>query len=160
MRDELEITMPTDREVTVRRKFDASPVMVFDAMTKPEILKLWYGQEGWELVVCDIDLRVGGAWRFLSRTPNGKEIGQLGVYKEIVRGQRLVNTESWEDWDAGETLVTVTLDEIDGRTQLTSTMLFPSTDVRDFILKSGLENSAGAIYDRLAGVLGQISNYK
>jgi uncharacterized protein YndB with AHSA1/START domain len=147
------ITTPADREVVVTRAFDAPAAVVFDALTKPEILKKWYGQEGWEMVVCDIDLRVGGKWRFVSRLPGGKEIGQLGVYREIEPGKRLVNTENWEDWDAGETLVTTDLVEQGGKTLLTSTILFPSREVRDIVLKSGLETSAGAIYDRLAEVL-------
>jgi uncharacterized protein YndB with AHSA1/START domain len=153
MKGTLKITTPTDREVVVTRAFDAPAALVFDALTKPEILKKWYGQEGWEMVVCDVDLRVGGAWRFVSRLPGGKEIGQLGVYREIVPGRRLVNTENWEDWDAGECLVTIDLEESDGKTRLTSAILFPSREVRDIVLKSGLESSAGAVYDRLSEVL-------
>lgn len=153
----LQITTPTAREVVVTREFDAPPGIVFDAMTKPEMLKHWYGPEGWSLEVCDIDLRVGGKWRFVSRQPSGKEIGQFGVYQEIVFGERLVNTESWEDWDAGETLVTTVFSEQGGRTLFTSTILFPSEEVRDFILKSGLETSAGAVYDKLAAFLKTVS---
>ena len=153
----LQITTPTAREVVVTREFDAPPGIVFDAMTKPEMLKHWYGPEGWSLEVCDIDLRVGGKWRFVSRQPSGKEIGQFGVYQEIVPGERLVNTESWEDWDAGETLVTTVFSEQGGRTLFTSTILFPSEEVRGFILKSGLETSAGAVYDKLAAFLKTVS---
>lgn len=154
MRDTLKIETPTEREVTVTRKFAAPAQAIFDAMTRPEILKLWYGQEGWSLVVCDVDLQVGGKWRFVSRLPNGKEIGQLGVYKEILPGKRLVNTENWEDWDAVECLVTTDFEErVDGTTVLTSTTLFPTTEVRDFILKSGLEMSVRVFYNRLEGQL-------
>lgn len=153
MKNELEITTPSEREVTVKRTFDAPAMLVFDAMTKPEILKKWYGQEGWQMTVCDVDLRVGGKWRFVSLLPNGKEIGQLGVYKEIEPGKKLVNTENWEDWDAGETLVTTTFEEREGKTLLTCTSLFPTEEVRDFILKSGLEESAGVFYDKLESVL-------
>jgi uncharacterized protein YndB with AHSA1/START domain len=153
MKDTLKITTPTDRHVVVTRAFDAPAAMVFDALTKPEILKKWYGQEGWEMVVCDVDLRVGGAWRFVSRLPGGKEIGQVGVYREIVPGKRLVNTENWEDWEAGECLVMTDLEEKDGKTVLTTTTLFPTTEVRDFILKSGFEGSVGIFYDRLSEVL-------
>lgn len=149
----VKITTPTDREVTVTREFDSPAAVIFDALTKPEILKRWYGQEGWEMIVCDIDLRVGGKWRFVSRLPGGKEIGQLGVYQEIVPGKRLVNTENWEDWEAGECLVTTDLDEQDGKTLLTSTTLFPTMEVRDFILKSGFEGSVRVFYDRLSEVL-------
>jgi uncharacterized protein YndB with AHSA1/START domain len=158
MRDTLKITTPTDREVVVTREFGAPATAIFDAMTKPEILKRWYGQEGWEMTVCNIDLKVGGKWRFVSRMPNGKEIGQLGVYQEIVPGKRLVNTENWEDWDAGECLVTTNLTESDGRTVLTTTTLFPTQEVRDFILKSGFEGSVSIFYDRLEGVLASRQN--
>jgi uncharacterized protein YndB with AHSA1/START domain len=149
----LTITLPSDREVEMTRVFDAPRHLVFDAFTKPELLERWYGPDGWSLVVCEIDLRVGGAWRFVSRRPNGKEVGQRGVYREIVRPERIVNTESWEDWDPGECLVTVTLAEEDGRTVLTSRTLFPTRESRDVVFKSGLERSAGQVYDRLAGLL-------
>ena len=154
MKDTLKIKTPTDREVVVTREFEAPATAIFDAMTKPEILKLWYGQEGWSLIVCDVDLQVGGKWRFVSRLPNGKEIGQLGEYREIVPGKRLVNTENWEDWDAGECLVTTELEaKRDGTTLLRSTTLFPTQEVRDFILKSGFEGSVSLFYDRLDGQL-------
>jgi uncharacterized protein YndB with AHSA1/START domain len=104
-------------------------------------------------VVCNIDLRVGGAFRFVSRRPNGKEVGQRGIYHEIARPTRLVNTESWEDWDAGECLVTTALSGHEGRTTFTATILFPSKEVRDIVLKSGLERSVGELYDKLAACL-------
>src|SRR5262245_55242787 len=116
----LTITTPSVREVAMTREFDASPTLVFDALTKPEILKRWYGRVGWTMTVCDIDLKVGGKWRFVTRQPSGKEIGQFGVYQEIVPGERLVNTEAWEDWDAGETLVTTVLAEQNGKTIYTT----------------------------------------
>ena len=149
----LTITTPTDREVLLSRVFDAPATLVFEALTQPEWLKRWYGPTGWSLVVCEIDLRVGGAWHFVSRRPDGKQIGQLGVYREIVKPERIVNTEQWEDWDAGETLVTTVLTEHDGKTTFQSTILFPSQEVRDTVLKAGLEHSAGDEYNRLAEVL-------
>lgn len=152
------IATPTDREVVMTRTFDAPARMVFDALTTPQLLRRWYGPTGWTLDVCEVDLRVGGGWRFVSRRPDGKAIGQRGVYVEIDPGRRLVNTESWEDWDAGETLVTTVLTEHDGKTTYTSTILFPSRQVRDTVLKSGLEQSAEQLYARLATVLGSESN--
>jgi uncharacterized protein YndB with AHSA1/START domain len=98
-------------------------------------------------------LRVGGAYRFVSRRPNGKTVGQFGVYREIVAGERLVYAERWEDWDPGETVVTMVLTERDGRTTFTETMHFPSKEVRDTVLKSGIESGGDAMYDRLARVL-------
>src|SRR5688572_1439218 len=102
----LTITTPSDREVTMTRRFDAPRALVFEALTTPELLRRWYGPDGWELVVCEIDLRVGGAWRFLGRTQEGREVGQYGTYLEVEPSERIVQTERWEDWDPGETLVT------------------------------------------------------
>jgi len=149
----LTISTPTDREVVLTRAFDAPATLVFDALTQPDWLKRWYGPTGWSLVVCEIDLRVGGAWHFVSRRPDGKQIGQLGVYREIEKPERIVNTEKWEDWDAGETLVTTVLTEHEGKTTFQSTILFPSQEVRDTVLKAGLEHGAEDEYNRLAEVL-------
>ncbi len=152
----LELTTPSERELVITRVFDAPRHLVFDALTKPELLKRWYGPRGWSLVVCEIDLRVGGAFRFVSRRPNGKDVGQRGVYREIEAPARLVNTESWEDWNPGELLVTTVLVERGGRTTFTSTTLFPSKEVRDTLLESGMADGAAETYDRLAECLGSI----
>jgi uncharacterized protein YndB with AHSA1/START domain len=149
----LRITTPSDREVVITRAFDSPKDLVFDALTKPELLKRWYGPTGWSMTVCEIDLKVGGAWRFVVSRPDGKVIGQRGVYKEVVKGMRIVNTEAWEDWDAGETLVTTELKEENGITLFTSTILFPSKDVRDTIVKAGLEHGAEEGYQKLAELL-------
>jgi uncharacterized protein YndB with AHSA1/START domain len=153
----VQIITPTERETVLTRVFDAPRNLVFDAWTKPELLKLWYGPRGWSLAVCEIDLRVGGAFRFVSHRADGKDIGQFGVYREIVPPERLVYTEKWEDWDVGEVLVTTVLVEQGGKTTLTSTMLYPSQEVRDKILKSGLERGAAETYDRLAEYLASIA---
>jgi len=160
MIDTVTITTPSDREVTVTRSFSTSRGLLFDALTKPELLRRWYGPTGWELLRCEVDLRVGGKWHFVSRHPDGKEIGQLGVYQEIVPGERIVNTENWEDWDAGETLVTTVLTEQDGITTLTCTMLFPSESVRDTVLKGGLEHGTRECYAKLDAVLKQVCGEK
>ena len=152
-RDSLEISTPSDREVTLKRTFNAPATLVFDALTKPELLRQWYGPSGWTLIFCEIDLRVGGKWRFVVQRPDGKEIGQKGEYREISAPERIVNTESWEDWDPGETLVTMTLTELNQKTTLTSTSLFPSKEVRDIILKAGLGDGAWESYERLAGLV-------
>jgi uncharacterized protein YndB with AHSA1/START domain len=152
-KDTLTISTPSARELAHTRVFDAPRRLVFDALTKPDLLRRWYGPTGWSLVVCEIDLRVGGAWRFVGRRPDGRTIGQSGVYREVVAPERLVNTETWDDWDAGETLVTTVLREEGGRTTLTSTMLFPSQEVRDVLIKNGMDSGAAETYDKLAALL-------
>ena len=151
----LEISTPSNREVTLTRTFNAPRVLVFQALTKPELLKRWYGPGGWSLIVCEIDLKVGGAWHFVVSRPDGKKIGQLGVYQEIDQPTRIVNTENWEDWDAGECLVTTVLTEVGGKTTFQSTILFPSQEVRDIVVKAGLEHGAAESYTKLAELLVQ-----
>jgi uncharacterized protein YndB with AHSA1/START domain len=150
---DVQISTPTDREVVVTRTFDAPRALVFDAYTQPELLKRWYDAPGRSLVVCEIDLRVGGAYRFLWRGEGRKDVGMRGVHRAVVRPERLVRTQTWEDWDAGEIIETVLFTERAGRTTLTSTGLYPSRDVRDAVLKAGLENGARATYGRLADAL-------
>jgi uncharacterized protein YndB with AHSA1/START domain len=152
----LTVTTPTDRELVMTRDFNAPRHLVFDALTTPELLRRWYGPVGWSLVVCEIDLQVGGAWRFVTRRPDGKEIGQRGVYREIAAPERLVNTESWEDWNPGEVLATAVLVERDGTTTLTNTLLFPSQEVRDRLVESGMTSGAAETYDKLAACLASI----
>lgn len=151
------VTTRGEREVVITRNFDASCGLVFDALTRPELLKRWYGPDGWTLSICEIDLRIGGKWHFVSERPDGKRIGQLGVYQEIDEPKRIVNTESWEDWDAGETLVTTELKDENGNTLYTSVILFPSEEVRDAVLKSGLADGVEASYDKLERVLTSIA---
>jgi uncharacterized protein YndB with AHSA1/START domain len=150
---DVQISTPTDREVVVTRTFDAPRALGFDAYTQPELLKRWYDAPGRSLVVCEIDLRVGGAYRFLWRGEGRKDVGMRGVHRAVVRPERLVRTQTWEDWDAGEIIETVLFTERAGRTTLTSTGLYPSRDVRDAVLKAGLENGARATYGRLADAL-------
>lgn len=149
----VQITTPSDREVEIERVFDAPRDLVFEALTKPELLKRWCVPGGWSMIVCDIDLKVDGAFRFVSRRPDGKEIGQRGVYREIDAPRRLVNSEWWEDWNPGESLVTTVLTETAGRTTLTSTVLFPSQEVRDIVLKNGMKHGAAESYAKLAELL-------
>jgi uncharacterized protein YndB with AHSA1/START domain len=149
----LTITTPGDREVVITREFDAPADLVFDALTKPDLLRRWYGPTGWTLIVCDIDLKVGGAWHFVVQRPDGKRFGQLGVYQKIERPELIVNTETWDDWDAGETLVTTSLLERDSKTTFRSSILFPSQEVRDIVVKGGLEHGSKESYEKLDKLL-------
>jgi uncharacterized protein YndB with AHSA1/START domain len=153
----LTVTTPTDRELVLTREFRATRDLVFDALTRPELLIRWYGPVGWSLVVCEIDLQVGGPWRFVTRRPDGREVGQHGVYREIVRPSRLVRTERWEDWDPGEVLVSTVLSESGGTTTLTSTTVFPSQEVRDMLIKAGMTSGAAETYDKLAAHLASVA---
>jgi uncharacterized protein YndB with AHSA1/START domain len=130
--------------------------MVFDAWTKPELLKRWLGvRGGWTFAVCEVDLKVGGAYRFVWRGPNGAEMGMGGVYREIVRPERLVATEKFDEaWYEGEALDTTTFVEQGGKTTATTTVLYPSREVRDAVLKSPMERGVAESYDKLAEVLG------
>ena len=149
----LKVTTPSDREVVLTRAFAAPRPMVFDALTRPELLKHWLEAPGRSLVTCEIDLRVGGAYRFVWSGPGKRDVGTQGVYREIVPGERLVHSESWLDWDAGETLVTTILVEEGGTTTLATTVLYPSQEVRDAVMKAGIEQGSGESYDRLAQLL-------
>ena len=154
---ELQISTPNEREVVMTRVFAAPREHVFAALTRPELLRRWYGPTGWTLVVCEVDLRVGGEWRFVTRRADGRDIGQRGVYREVAPPERLVNTEWWEDWNPGESLVTTVLSERDGHTTLTSTVRFPSQEVRDTVLRNGMKHGAAEGYTKLAEYLATAS---
>lgn len=149
---ETTFTTPSDREIVMTRVFDAPRALVFDAYTNPEHLPHWFGPRGWTLPVCEIDLRPGGAWRFILRGPDGTEMGMRGVYQEIAPPERLVSTESFDDYP-GETLNTLILSEEDGKTTYTVTVLYPSKEVRDAVLASGMQEGASESFDRLAEYL-------
>ena len=134
------------------RVFDAPRRLVFDAFTKPELLKRWFGPRGWSLVVCEIDLRVGGGFRFVLRSPEGREMGMRGVYREIVPPERSIHMESFDDFP-GESQVTGVFVEERGKTTLTVTVLYPSREVRDAVIQSGMEHGAAESYDKLAELL-------
>ena len=148
----LQVTTPGDREVVMVRVFDAPRALVFDAFSKPELLKRWFGPHGWSLVVCEVDLRVGGGFRFVMRGPDGREMGMRGVYREIVPPERSVHMESFDDFP-GESQVTATMTEHAGKTTLTVHVLYESQQVRDAVIQSGMEHGAAESYDKLAACL-------
>src|SRR5258708_22510690 len=148
----LKVTTPSDREIVMTRVFDAPGRLVWEAFTKPELLKSWFGPRGWSLVVCEVDLKVGGGFRFVLRGPGGKEMGMSGVYREIVPPERSVHMESFDDYP-GESQVTAVFVEQGGKTTLTATVLYPSKEVRDAVIQSGMEHGAAESYDKLAELL-------
>ena len=153
---ELDIATPGDREVVMTRTFDAPRALVFEALTTPAVLARWLWAPGRSMAVCEIDLRPGGTYRMIWRGPGKKDVGTHGVYREVVAPERIVQTEEWLDWDAGETVVTTVLVEQQGRTTMSATSVFPSRAVRDSVLKSGMEPNATETYDRLAAVLAEL----
>jgi uncharacterized protein YndB with AHSA1/START domain len=152
----LEVSTPTDREIVLTRSFDAPRRLVFDALTKPELLKRWFGARGWNLVECALDLRVGGEWRFVSHGPDGSIMGQGGLYREIVPPDRLVYTEIYDDQSyPGEAIITAALTERDGITTLTTTVRYPSRESRDRVLRYPMARGVGEAYERLDVVLAE-----
>ena len=156
----LKITTPSDREIAITREFNAPRNLVFEAYTKPELLKQWLGvQNGWTLAVCEIDLKVGGNYRYVWRGPNREDMGMGGTYREIVPGERIVATEKFDDpWYEGEATGTVTFIERDGKTTLTMTLLYTSKEVRDAVLQSPMERGLTVSFDKLADLLAATSH--
>jgi uncharacterized protein YndB with AHSA1/START domain len=165
----VEVQTPSDREVVVIRTFDAPRQLVWDAHTKPELLKRWLlGPPGWSMPYCTVDLRVGGKYRYVWRNDeNGSEFGSYGVHTEVVEPSRLATTERMDGLDgqpldyenpvdAGDPSAnTLTLDESGGRTTLTISMVFPSKEIRDMAVQSGMTDGMAMGYDRLDDVLAQ-----
>jgi uncharacterized protein YndB with AHSA1/START domain len=151
----LQVTAPSDREIRMKRVFDAPRRLVWDALTKPELLKRWfYGPPGWTLEVCEMDLRAGGAYRWLWRDPKGEEMGLRGVFREIVPLERIVASAKFdESWYPGEELDTTVLTEHGGKTTLTLTVLYESKEARDTVLKTRMSDGVTMNYDRLAEML-------
>jgi uncharacterized protein YndB with AHSA1/START domain len=153
----LKVSTPTDREIVLTRAFDAPRQLVWNALTRPELVKRWlFGPEGWTMTVCDDDVRVGGAFHYAWSGPSGEAMSLRGVYREVAPRERLVRTESFEfgcDSQAGEQLATLVLTEEAAKTYLTLTVLYPSKEARDGTLASGMEHGVGAGYDRLDAIL-------
>ena len=159
--DTLTVTTPSDREIAMTREFNAPRRLVFDAWTKPELLRRWLGvREGWTMVVCEIDLRVDGRYRYVWRGPKEEKLGLGGTFKEIARPDRLVSTEAFEDeWYSGQALDTLVLTEKDAKTTATLTMLLESKDARDMALRSGMEVGVAQSYDVLDTVLASLAQH-
>ena len=146
-----QVTTPSDNEIRITRLFDAPRRLVFEALTKPEHVRRWWGilDEGYSVPVCEIDLRVGGKWRFVGRTPNGDIPAFYGEFREIVPPERVVQTECYEPFPDACSLVTMVLTEESGKTRITVTSVYPSKEVRDMVLQTGMEKGAAISYDRL-----------
>ena len=154
----IDVTTPSEREIRVTRVFDAPRRLIFACHTDPALVRRWLlGPPGWTMPVCEIDLRVGGRYRYVWRGgADGVEFGHCGEYREVAAPERLVHTE-WVDGTEGgpdaEALCTLELTEADGHTRLTQTMRFPTRELRDQALASGMTDGMGASYARLDALL-------
>lgn len=145
----LHVSLEGDRAIRMIRRFAAPRDLVFAALTTPALLRRWYG----DLVSAELDLRPGGVWRIVTRRPDGRQVGQYGLFRELEAPARMVQTEHWEDWDPGEVLVTTELSEAADVTTLDVLSEFPSAEVRELLVKAGMNDDSVAHYDRLEDVL-------
>jgi uncharacterized protein YndB with AHSA1/START domain len=156
LKQTLDVTTPDDRTIVMTRRFASARPPIFDAFTKPELIKRWLlGPDGWSMPVCEVDLTVGGSFHYVWRNDSdGRQFGMGGVYREIVRPERVVHVEKFDEpWYPGEAVITTVLAERDGATLLTLTSLFETREARDTALESGMTDGVAASYDRLAEVL-------
>ena len=150
----LTVTLPSDREILMTRTFDAPRDLVFKAMTDPKAIPRWWGPAVYSTTVDKMDVRPGGAWRFVQRGPDGNQFGFNGVYREVLPPERLVYTFEFEGMPGHVALETITFEQLpDGKTKLNDHMLFDNVEDRDGMLQSGMEGGATESMDRLAEYL-------
>jgi uncharacterized protein YndB with AHSA1/START domain len=147
------VTTPADREIRVERVFDAPRDRVFAVYTDPELIPEWWGPRGTTTVVDRMDVKAGGDWRFVIRTADGSEEGFRGTYREITPPERIVQTFEWEGMPGHVSVETATFEDLGDRTKVTATSLFHTTEERDGMLASGMEQGLNETYARLDEVL-------
>ena len=145
-----EVSTPSDTEIRMTRLFNAPPALLWEAMTRPEHIRRWWGNlgDGYSVPVCEVDLRVGGRWRFVNKHPHG-EAAFHGVYREIEAPHRIVFTEIFEMFPDTESIVTGEYTAEGDQTRMVATIQYPSKEVRDMVMGTGMANGAGLSYDRL-----------
>jgi uncharacterized protein YndB with AHSA1/START domain len=146
------VTLPTEEQILITREFDAPRQLVFKAYTTPELVKRWWSGKRGEVTSVEIDLRVGGRWRYVMAADSGPEVAFHGEYHEIVPGERLVSTEVYEGVPDAEALDTLTLTEVDGRTRFELLVQHTSKEHRDAHLNSGMEVGMQEAFDALEEV--------
>jgi uncharacterized protein YndB with AHSA1/START domain len=146
------VTLPADNQILVVREFDAPAELVYRAWTTPELVKRWFGANRAEVILAEIDLRVGGAWRYVSRLPDGSEFAFRGEYRELVPHERIVSTEVFEPMPDAEALDTLTFVERDGRTTVTMLVEHQTKEHRDAHIESGMEDGLQDALDLLEQV--------
>jgi uncharacterized protein YndB with AHSA1/START domain len=151
--NKLTVTLPSEREVVLTREFDAPRELVFEAFSKPEHIRHWWGQKGSTVVVDTMDFRPGGAWRFVERAADGSEHGFRGQYRDIQPPERITWTFEWEGLPGHVSVETMAFEDLGGRTRLVGTTVFDSVEDRDGMVQSGMEQGAAESYDRLEAYL-------
>jgi uncharacterized protein YndB with AHSA1/START domain len=153
------VTLPSDREILITRQFDAPAALVFKACTTPELVKRWWGFDTSEWLVCDIDLREGGSWRYVTREAGGFEVGFHGEYRKIEAPHRVVSTEVFEGFPDpdGASLNTMVLEERAGVTTMTIAILHSCKEHRDGHIASGMEGGMQVSMNRLEDLVGQLN---
>ena len=156
-RESFEVSTPSEQEIRMTRLFDAPRLLVFEAMTQPEHVKQWWGRlgEGYSVPTCEIALRPGGKWRFVNRHPKGEAVF-YGEYREINPPGRVVFTEIFEPFPDSVSVVTALLTEEGTKTRLTATVRYPSREVRDMVMSTGMSHGAGISYDRLEDLVAEL----
>lgn len=156
MLNTMKLTPRGEREIVITRDFNASREMVWDAMTKPELIRKWlFGPPGWVMSECVEDHRVGGKFRWAWRGPDGVEMAMHGEYREVTPPERMVRTETFAGCPAGagQQICTLTLADQGGKTAMSLVVEYPSNEARDMALQTGMEQGMSAGYDRLEGLL-------
>jgi uncharacterized protein YndB with AHSA1/START domain len=133
------VTLPTDTQILITREFDAPKHLVYKAYTTPELIKRWWGGDRGEVTIAEVDLRVGGRWRYVMTANGGFEVAFQGDYRDISPNERIVSTEVFEGAPEAEAVVTHAFTEEGGRTTLTVLMELPSQEIRDMIINTGME---------------------
>src|SRR5437867_7461985 len=152
-------TIVSDREIVMSRVFDAPRELVFEVCSKPEHIPNWWGPREQKIISCELDFRVGGKWRFVTRGPDGKEHGFHGVFKVIVTSRKVVQTFNYEGIPPGHEVVeTAIYEDVGGKTKLTTTSRYQSKADLDGMVSSGMERGARETWDRLAELVAKLSN--
>jgi uncharacterized protein YndB with AHSA1/START domain len=152
----LTLTILSDKEIKIERVFDAPMELVFKAYTDPDLVPRWWGLKHTTTIVDKMDVRPGGLWRYVERSPDGSEDAFRGEYREVVPPNRLVYTFEWEGMPGHVSVDAITFEEQDGQTKMTAITSFASVEDRDGMLQTGMEAGANEGYDQLDGLLGEL----
>ncbi|MGV3491799.1 MAG: SRPBCC family protein [Devosia sp.] len=156
----LEITLPSDREIAITRTFKAPAELVFDCWTIPSLIKRWLGFADWEFLTCEFDARVGGKWRFVTKSPDGYEMGSGGEVLEINRPDWIKTDELYDkDWTGGKTIVTNRITEKDGIATSVVTVLYPTKEARDGAKATPMADGMETGFKRLDELLASMPAY-